>query len=106
MSASAPQPDALQTPGSPLTPDELSQALKVDVYDREGKTKSLGELMKGQRTALIFIRHFCKSARACESSASMHKWTDNMSRVLELSSVREMSKRVYTACESTSKDPE
>jgi hypothetical protein len=60
MSASPSQPSAPKTPGAPLTPDELSQALKVDVYDREGKTKPLGDLIKGQRTALIFIRHFCK----------------------------------------------
>lgn len=51
-------------PHTPLTPDELSQALKVDVYDQEGNTKALGELVAGKRTALIFIRHFCKSSSA------------------------------------------
>jgi len=46
---------------TPPTADELSQAFAVEVYDREGKTKTLGELVKGQRTILVFIRHFCKS---------------------------------------------
>jgi hypothetical protein len=43
-----------------LTPEELSQALKIDVYDNEGKTHCLGDLVKGRRTALIFTRHFCE----------------------------------------------
>jgi hypothetical protein len=42
------------------TPDELSQAFAVEVYDRKGKTKTLGELVKGQKSVLVFIRHFCK----------------------------------------------
>jgi hypothetical protein len=47
----------------PPTADELSQAFAVEVYDREGKTKTLGELVKGQKSVLVFIRHFCKSTR-------------------------------------------
>lgn len=42
------------------TPDELAQALEVEVYDNGGKSTPLCELTKGRRTALIFIRHFCK----------------------------------------------
>ncbi|CAA9957106.1 AhpC-TSA-2 domain containing protein [Pyrenophora teres f. maculata] len=38
--------------------EELAQALKVEVYDREGKTKTLGELADGKRTVLVFTRHF------------------------------------------------
>jgi hypothetical protein len=45
---------------APVSPEELSQALAVEVYDRAGKTIQLGELIKGKRTALIFVRHFCK----------------------------------------------
>ncbi|OAL03204.1 hypothetical protein IQ06DRAFT_125291 [Phaeosphaeriaceae sp. SRC1lsM3a] len=60
-------------PHTPLTPDELSQALKVDVYDQEGNTKALGELVAGKRTALIFIRHFwclnCQAYVRCLSEA-------------------------------------
>jgi hypothetical protein len=52
-----------------LTSDELSQALKIDVYDAEGKTHTLGDLTKDRRTALIFIRHFCSSLRNNHSSA-------------------------------------
>jgi hypothetical protein len=44
----------------PPAPNELAQALKVEVYDKEGKTHTLGSLMNGKRTALIFIRHFCE----------------------------------------------
>jgi len=46
------------------TPDELAQALKVEVYDNKGKSTPLCELTKGRRTALIFIRHFwCVNCR-------------------------------------------
>lgn len=45
---------------APVSADELSQALAVEVYDRTGKTTPLGELVKGKRTALIFVRHWCK----------------------------------------------
>jgi hypothetical protein len=45
-----------------LTSDELSQALKVEVYDEDGKTSTLRELTKGRRTVLVFTRHFCKCA--------------------------------------------
>lgn len=43
-----------------VTPDELSQALKIEVYDQKGKTVALGELTKGKRSVLVFTRHFCK----------------------------------------------
>ena len=41
------------------SPDELNEALNVKVYDREGKTTTLGELTKGKRSVLIFTRHYC-----------------------------------------------
>lgn len=67
MTSPAESPDK-SGPRSPPTAEELSDAFKVEVYDREGKTHALGELVKGKRTVLIFIRHFCKSRRAqdCE----------------------------------------
>lgn len=43
----------------PLTSEELAAALEVDVFDREGKTIPLGQLLHGKRTVLIFPRHFC-----------------------------------------------
>lgn len=55
---------------TPLTHDELSQALRIDVYDQEGKTMALGELVAGKRTALVFIRHFCKIQRVNVASRS------------------------------------
>ncbi|KAI8942919.1 hypothetical protein NX059_000958 [Plenodomus lindquistii] len=49
----------------PPTAEELSQVLKVDVFDRDGAACSLGQLIEGKRTALIFIRHFgCLSCQA------------------------------------------
>jgi hypothetical protein len=56
-------PAQASDPYTPLTADELSQALKVEVYDEDGKSKTLGELTKGRRTALAFTRHFCKCIR-------------------------------------------
>jgi hypothetical protein len=55
--------DAPSGARTPPTADELSQAFAIEVYDREGKTKTLGELVKGQKSVLVFIRHFCKSTR-------------------------------------------
>ena len=46
---------------TPPTPEELSEAVGVEVYDREGKTVALGDLVKGKRSILVFTRHFCKS---------------------------------------------
>ncbi|KAF2844826.1 hypothetical protein T440DRAFT_461508 [Plenodomus tracheiphilus IPT5] len=53
--------DAHQLP----TPEELSQALKVDVFDREGAKHPLGNLVDGKKTVVIFIRHFwCLNCQA------------------------------------------
>jgi hypothetical protein len=60
MAPSAAESSDVNSPRKPPTAEELSEAFKIDVYDREGKTKTLGELAKGQRTVLLFIRHFCK----------------------------------------------
>ncbi|KAH7371299.1 hypothetical protein BKA66DRAFT_424280 [Pyrenochaeta sp. MPI-SDFR-AT-0127] len=60
-SASADQ----STARTPLTPNEVSQALAVNIYDREGKTTTLGELTKGKRSLLVFTRHFwCLNCQA------------------------------------------
>jgi hypothetical protein len=60
MAAAQPAPPSASDAFTPLTRDELSEAQKIEVYDREGKTQTLGELMKGKRSLLIFTRHFCK----------------------------------------------
>ena len=57
-------PDAF----TPLTRDELSEAQKIEVYDREGKTQTLGGLMEGKRSLLVFTRHFCTSMNAGDYS--------------------------------------
>ncbi|OAL51493.1 hypothetical protein IQ07DRAFT_620291 [Pyrenochaeta sp. DS3sAY3a] len=49
----------------PLTSEELAAALEVDVFDREGKTIPLGQLLHDKRTVLIFPRHFwCLNCQA------------------------------------------
>jgi hypothetical protein len=53
------QPNATTT----LTRDELAPALQIDVFDRDGKATTLGQLIHGKRTVLIFIRHFCKISK-------------------------------------------
>jgi hypothetical protein len=107
---------------TPLTREELSQAFEIDVYDREGKTKTLGDLVKGQRTVLVFIRHFCKficqvcmqrvshfrvgggsTQRILRSFSSRNMVTEiYIHRVFELSSLYSLYQRVYTPRESAS----
>lgn len=60
MASPATQPPDTSGPRSLPTAAELSDAFKVEVYDREGKTHALGDLVKEKRSVLIFIRHFCK----------------------------------------------
>jgi hypothetical protein len=78
---------------TPPTADELSQAQKVEVYDEEGQTHVLGDLMNGKRTALIFVRHFCMPSKI---SIAMFHNTDNP-RVSKLSSVPEAFERGRSA---------
>lgn len=41
------------------TPDEVQEALKVEVFDRVGEQRPLGDIIEGKRSVLIFTRHFC-----------------------------------------------
>lgn len=91
-------------PRTPLTHDELSQALEVEVYDRTGKTETLGTLIKGKRSMLIFVRHFCKSLSIETDTARQTRAIGtNLARVLELSSVRTMYKLLNTPFKATCK---
>jgi hypothetical protein len=60
MASSSAESSSTNNARTPLTHDELSQALEVEVHDREDKTQDLGSLIKGKRSVLIFIRHFCR----------------------------------------------
>jgi hypothetical protein len=60
MAAAQPASPSASDAFTPLTRDELSDAQKIEVYDREGKTQTLGGLIEGKRSLLIFTRHFCK----------------------------------------------
>ncbi|KAF2621106.1 hypothetical protein BU25DRAFT_355094 [Macroventuria anomochaeta] len=47
------------------TSDELKEAFQVEVYDRAGDKKALGDLIQGKRLVLIFTRHFwCLNCQA------------------------------------------
>lgn len=41
------------------TSDELREALKIEVFDRVGAERALGDIIEGKRSVLIFTRHFC-----------------------------------------------
>jgi hypothetical protein len=71
MASTPTQPPNASQASIPLTPAELAPALKVDIYDREGNTKPLGELINGKRTVLIFTRHFCKRITYINSSTPL-----------------------------------
>jgi hypothetical protein len=43
------------------TLDELAGAFRIEVYDKIGERRPLGDLIKGKRSVLIFTRHFCIS---------------------------------------------
>lgn len=42
-----------------LSSEEIQEALRVEVYDRVGDKRPLGDIIKGKRSVLIFTRHFC-----------------------------------------------
>ena len=46
---------------APPTFDELQEAFSVEVFDRAGVKKTLGDIINGKRSILIFTRHFCTS---------------------------------------------
>ncbi|WWC85376.1 uncharacterized protein L201_000239 [Kwoniella dendrophila CBS 6074] len=50
---------------TPLTSEELDQAYQAEILDKDGKKQTLGDLIKGKRVVLIFIRHFwCTNCQA------------------------------------------
>ena len=96
VSTSSPEASSGSTGAhTPLTPDELAQISKCEVYDREGNTKTLGDLVEGKRSVLIFIRHFCTATFRLEISMLTR------SRVLELSDLCQSHIREYTTFEAT-----
>ncbi|WVQ98631.1 hypothetical protein IAU59_005761 [Kwoniella sp. CBS 9459] len=40
------------------SPEDLKSALEVEIVDQDNRSLTLGELVKGKRVVLIFIRHF------------------------------------------------
>lgn len=41
------------------TTQELEEAYHVELLDSDGSKHTFGELVKGKKVAVIFIRHFC-----------------------------------------------
>lgn len=58
---SSPDAEKLDRSGARFLPnsDELQEALKVEVYDRVGEKRPLGDIIERKRSVLIFTRHFC-----------------------------------------------
>ncbi|KAJ4339366.1 hypothetical protein N0V87_003303 [Didymella glomerata] len=52
--------DKSDQPGARVLPssDELQEALQVEVHDRVGEKRPLGDIIEGKRSVLIFTRHF------------------------------------------------
>ncbi|KAF9700187.1 hypothetical protein EKO04_001711 [Ascochyta lentis] len=47
------------------TPEELAEALTIELYDNVGAKTHLGDLIRGKRSVLIFTRHFwCLNCQA------------------------------------------
>ncbi|WWD01530.1 hypothetical protein V866_008475 [Kwoniella sp. B9012] len=48
-----------------LTLEEIQQACNVELVDKDGTKQTFGDLIKGKRVVLIFIRHFwCTNCQA------------------------------------------
>jgi hypothetical protein len=43
-----------------LMPQQVKEALAVEIFDKDGQKHVLGDLVKGQKTAILFVRHFCE----------------------------------------------
>lgn len=72
--------------------DVVNRLSAEEVLDEDGKSHNLGELIRGRRTCLVFIRHFCRS---CPESESVRLRTEE-NRVHELSGLREGCRRAHT----------
>jgi hypothetical protein len=55
------------------TSEELKEVFAVEVYDRAGDKKRLGDLIEGKRSILIFTRHFCEPAQDYKSTGLTRK---------------------------------
>lgn len=60
---------------------QVKEALAVEIFDKDGQKHILGDLTKGKKTAVLFVRHFCGFFQA-----SRRQIAD--ARVRQLSSIR------------------
>ena len=42
--------------------EQVKEVLAVEIYDKDGHEHLLGDLVKGKKTAILFVRHFCERA--------------------------------------------
>lgn len=80
-----------------LTREQLDEASKVDVLDKDGYKHSFGDLIRGKKVAVVFIRHYCKSPY----SSFMSFPPNLMFRVWYLSSIRLEASKEYSTWQST-----
>jgi len=45
--------------------DQLAEAYKVEVFDKDGSKHTFGDLVKDKKVVVIFIRHFCTFRDFC-----------------------------------------
>ncbi len=41
------------------TQEQIEEARKVTVFDKEGQSHTFGDLISGKKVAVIFVRHWC-----------------------------------------------
>jgi len=55
-----PSTQATIDPNAPLNAEQIEAARTVEVFDKDGKKTTFGELINDKRIVVIFIRHFCR----------------------------------------------
>jgi hypothetical protein len=53
-----------------LTPQELQSVSNAELFDQDGRKITFGDLTRGKRIVLVFIRHFCVSISPCRCDRS------------------------------------
>lgn len=87
------------------TSEELKEAFAVEVYDRAGDKKHLGDLIDGKISILIFTRHFCEPARHYISTGLIRKGCLNCQAYVRIISEKIPPAKLPSNTQSTSRLP-
>lgn len=87
------------------TSEELKEAFAVEVYDRAGDKKRLGDLIEGKRSILIFTRHFCEPARYHKPTGLTQKGCLNCQAYVRIISEKIPPAKLPSNTQSTSRLP-